>query len=279
MVQVNIVFNRIFSKNALKSLIKEDIKSNYYSMIKRYNNSYLTNYDLINAIYEKIKTNNRNEYFYKNTLLDKLLLKTHNPATSVALTEIPIAQSIADFVLINGKAVVYEIKTEFDNLDRLDSQLSNYYKAFDNICVFTAESTLNVLLKKIQNENIGVYYISKKGTLRTYRKPISDISKLDYETIFKILRKNEYEEIISKFYKLPIISQFKYFDACMTLFKMIPIDKAYAEFKRKLKQRNKINFELLSDIPEAMRGVAYFSNLTESEYIILESFLNRKIGG
>ena len=65
----------------------------------------------------------------------------------------------------------------------------------------------------------------------------------------------------------------------MTLFKMIPIDKAYEEFKRKLKQRNKINFELLSDIPEAMRGVAYFSNLTESEYIILESFLNRKIGG
>ena len=149
MTQANIVLNRIFSKNALKSLIREDVRSNYYHIIKQYNNSYKSNYELINAIYNKIKIDNKNEYFYKNILLDKLLFKAHNPETTVALTEIPIAQSIADFILINGKAVVYEIKTEFDNFDRLESQITAYFKAFDNVCVVTAESSLATLLKKI----------------------------------------------------------------------------------------------------------------------------------
>lgn len=56
--------------------------------------------------------------------------------TTTALTEIAIAKSKADFVLINGKAVVYEIKTELDNLERLsaqvdDNQISPFIEGLD----------------------------------------------------------------------------------------------------------------------------------------------------
>ena len=88
---------------------------------------------------------NRNEYYYKITLLNKLLLGIHSVNTTTALTEFPIAKSKADFVLINGKAVVYEIKTELDNLERLESQISDYYKAFDHVAVVTCiENVENV---------------------------------------------------------------------------------------------------------------------------------------
>ncbi|MBC8060944.1 MAG: sce7726 family protein, partial [Clostridiaceae bacterium] len=53
----------------------------------------------------------------------------------------------ADFILINGSAVVYEIKTELDTLDRLDSQIENYYKAFTKVCVITSESNYNKVQK------------------------------------------------------------------------------------------------------------------------------------
>ncbi len=52
----------------------------------------------------------RNEYFYKNTILNKLLLGRHSINTTTALSEMPIGKSIADFILLNGKGVVDEIK-------------------------------------------------------------------------------------------------------------------------------------------------------------------------
>ncbi|MBU5889902.1 sce7726 family protein, partial [Vibrio cholerae O1] len=77
----------------------------------------------------------RNEYFYKNTLLNKLLLGKHSLNTTTAITEIPINKSKADFILINGKAVVYEIKTGLDSFERLESQIEDYFKAFVNVYV------------------------------------------------------------------------------------------------------------------------------------------------
>lgn len=57
----------------------------------------------------------RNEYFYKNTIFNQLLVQKHDLYNTAALTELPIADSKADFVMINGKGVVYEIKTDLDN--------------------------------------------------------------------------------------------------------------------------------------------------------------------
>lgn len=79
-----------------------------------------------------MKTDYRNEYYYKNTLLNKLLIGKHSVNTTSALTEVNINKSKADFVLINGKAVVYEIKTELDNLDRLECQIMDYYTRFES---------------------------------------------------------------------------------------------------------------------------------------------------
>ena len=97
------------------------------------------------ADYSCLLYTSRNEYYYKNTLLNKLLLGIHSVNTTTALTEIPIAKSKADFVLINGKAVVYEIKTELDNFDRLENQINDYYTAFDHVAVVTCKENIQVL--------------------------------------------------------------------------------------------------------------------------------------
>ena len=133
--------NRIFTRNMLRHFIDGKIDNVYSLVVRRYtsNADQKNNRELISEIYCELKNNYRNEYFYKNTLLNKLLLGVHSVNTTTALTEVAIAKSKADFVLINGKAVVYEIKTELDNLERLSSQIDDYYKAFDHVAVVTYE--------------------------------------------------------------------------------------------------------------------------------------------
>ena len=107
----SMVLNRVFTQNTFKELLNEDIScETYMSVIRRYASHVedKNNAELISEIYSYMKKNYRNEYFYKNTLLNKLLLGVHKPTTTTALTEIPVGKSKADFILINGKAIVYE---------------------------------------------------------------------------------------------------------------------------------------------------------------------------
>ncbi|OLA77171.1 MAG: hypothetical protein BHW55_06425 [Candidatus Melainabacteria bacterium 35_41] len=279
----NLLLNRVFSKSTLISLLNSKHGSNaFYAVIQRYvdNTEDKTNRQLISEIYQKLKTNYRNEYYYKNTLLNKLLFKKHSPYKTTALTEIPVSKSKADFILINGKAVVYEIKTELDNFDRLDSQLENYYKAFDHVCIVTSEINLESLIKRIDNNNIGIYKITKRGALSVVREPIQDRSHLEHETIFKILRKYEYENILLEYYKqLPNVSQFQYYKECKRLFANIEINTAYEKFRLELKKRCKINIDYVSSIPDEIKSVVYFSSLKDGEFENLNIFLDKKYGG
>ena len=131
-------------------LCNGNIDNVFYTTIRRYliNSNDKTNKELISEIYQKLKKGYRNEYFYKNTLLNKLLFKNHDPYKTTALTEIPVGKSKADFIMINGEAIVCEIKTELDNFERLDSQLKDYYRAFDNVCVVVYKANLEKKKKK-----------------------------------------------------------------------------------------------------------------------------------
>lgn len=108
------ILNKFFSHNTFRHCYEDGNDKIYGQVIKRYvdNSAEKTNLELVSEIYSVLEDKYRNEYYYKNTLLNKLLLGIHSVNTTTALTEFPIAKSKADFVLINGKAVVYEIKTE-----------------------------------------------------------------------------------------------------------------------------------------------------------------------
>lgn len=278
------ILNQIFTRNMLRHFIEGKSDSNYTSVIKRYVYDYEAkkNVEIISEIYSELKRNYRNEYFYKNTLLNKLLLGVHSLNTTTALTEIPIARSKADFVMINGKAVVYEIKTELDNLERLGSQLDDYYKAFDHVAVITYENNVSQVEKQIEafHRPIGIYVLRKNGSIGTVKEPGKYTADLDKETIFKLLRKGEYEEILLGSYGcLPNVTQFRYYDACKELFFEVPMDDLYPLVLKQLKKRVKIEKEEFVRIPYELRFLAYFMDLKLNEYQELEGFLDQQYGG
>ncbi len=252
--------NRMFTRNMLRHFIDGKADNVYSSVVRRYTSDtdHKNNRELISEIYCELKNNYRNEYFYKNTLLNKLLLGVHSVNTTTALTELSIAKSKADFVLINGKAIVYEIKTELDNLDRLSSQIDDYYKAFDHVAVVTYEKNLQQLHKTLESidKPVGIYVLRKNGRLGAVQIPQRYIGDLDKEVIFKLLRKSEYEEIIAQRYGyLPEVTQFKYYSACKKMFLQIPIEESY------------------------LLVLTYFMDLKYDDYQKLEVFLDCEYGG
>lgn len=276
--------NRVFTRNMLSHLIDGKKDNAYASIVKRYivEPEKKKNRELISEIYMQLGDNYRNEYFYKNTLLNKLLLGVHSVNTTTAFTELPIAKSKADFLLINGKAVVYEIKTELDNLERLASQIDDYYKAFDHVTVVTYEKNiqqLQLILEDIKRP-IGIIVLKKKGNLSVIKKPERYTEGLDREVIFKILRKSEYEQILlQKYGKLPEVTQFKYYSACKELFMNIPLDESYLMVLKQLKKRMVIENKEFVNVPYELKFLAYFMELKEREYHQLQVILEQEYGG
>jgi len=222
----------------------------------------------------------RNEYYYLNTLLNKLLLKRHNINTTTALTQIYIGKSKADFILINGKAVVYEIKSELDSFDRLETQIKDYFRAFNHVCVVTSEGNYGKLASILQDTPaVGICVLTKRNTISSTLKKqmIEDNSYLEHRAIFKTLHKNEYENIIKRqFGSLPVTSQVFYYDECLSWFEEIPILEAYVETLKELKKRNRIIQSRFHEIPYELRSLMYFSAPSLKDYDGLNCFLNEK---
>lgn len=280
----NSILSRMFTQNMLKSLMYEHNDAPVLSnIVKRYEIKYDDDSkieNVISEIYHYLGSSYRNEYFYKNTLLNKLIINAHRLKTTTALTEVPIAKSKADFIMINGKAVVYEIKTELDTFERLESQIADYYKAFDHVCVVTSESQAEDLLVKFADKPVGVYALSKKNTLKRLKEPVEYRAGLSKEQIFKILNKPEYESIVKKTNGvLPEVTPVKYYCECKKILCELPTADLYSLFLKELKKRNRIDIIDFQKVPYALRFLVYFSKFKKNQLFELKEYLNQPFKG
>ncbi len=70
----------------------------------------------------------RNEYFYKNTLLNKLMIGNfYIINTTTTLAQIPVGNAKPDFILINGIPWYMKSK-QFINFDRLENPNHRIYR-------------------------------------------------------------------------------------------------------------------------------------------------------
>jgi len=275
-IKKNYLINRFFSRNTIKNLVQNKKDPVFERVSQHYKLE--NNLSTIQNIYNKLSRSYRNEYFYKNTLLNKRLLGIHSVNTTTALTEIPVGRAKPDFILINGKAVVYEIKTELDNFDRLENQINEYYKAFNHVAIVTYEKNIDMAKRKIAeiNKPIGLYILQKNVKIKTVMEPKEYNNDLDRDVIFSILRKREYESIIEKrFGFLPQVSQFDYYDVCRQLTEDIRLEQFYSDFLIELKKRNPINKELFAAVPYELKFLVYFMNFKPKDYDALAQFLQK----
>ncbi len=239
-----------------------------------------SNLDIVKKIYAGLDKHHRNEYFFKNTLFNKLVLGKYSLRTTTALREVTIHKSKADFVLMNGKAVVFEIKTSLDTLDKLDTQIQDYYRAFTHVCVLTDSTHAQKIHDKYKNTKTGIYVLKKNNKISTIQEPQKCIDYLNYKSLFSLLRKSEYIHIIEHvFGKVPEAKPVFFYDECFQLFKHIKIEEAHELVISQLKKRN-INTvqEYMQYVPRELSYAAYFSGLKSKDYELLHNYLEEKRG-
>lgn len=232
--------------------------------------------DLLSYAYSEMRKHYRNEYVYKNTIINNII-KNHSLNKSIIFNEFRVGKSIADLVFLNGTDRVYEIKTEFDSDFRLDNQILDYQKAFSKVFVVIPEVFLDKYFHELA-PTIGIMVMTKRGTVRIIREAVENKSHLDKEVMMKCLRKQEYTDIIGHFFRIPETPPVRYFKECLSLFEQIPMNDLHPLFIKTLKKRKQTGTEYLKEIvPYHLKYLLINLGYDKSHYNKLNTYLETKL--
>lgn len=275
-------YSSVFSSTSFSRLLQYDDYSFIDSKIERYDKSKIgknieTYYDYIRYIYNELRKQYRNEYIYKNTFINELLIKTYGVKDTIAINEFRVGNSIADIVLFNGSSKAFEIKTELDSDKRLSNQLDDYAKIFNECYIVTHKKLVSKYLKV--NKSIGIIELIEKPRSLTMQeiRPAIKNTNIDSETIIRSIRTNEYKNIVKQYYgKLPEMNNFNMFNICRELLKEIPSEQLSNLFIEQLKAR-KSNTSFIKMFYKELRQIGLALNMEDKRYHQLTVKLNQPI--
>ena len=273
-------YANLFSTSKFLQLLVENDYSYVLAKYRKYvveDSSIHTLVEFYRYAYRKLLKEYRNEYVYKNSIINKLLLAKYSLNTTTILNEFKIGRSIADLVLLNGTSKVFEIKTELDNLYRLESQIADYKKVFEHIYVVTHADLVEKLSKEI-DDKVGIITLTDKGALHTIREAQKDIAHLDSSVIIRSLRKQEYTNVLQSYFgEIPQTTPVKYFSICKERFHEIPVcalhDLVVIELKkRSIKEKDLFKSDTI--VPPEFKYLFWNLDFKAEYYDRFESVLN-----
>lgn len=169
--------------STLSNHLKNIIDSSFLSTMTEHNIRAIYN-DIILRYYP-------NEICIKATFIKQILMKGKSHVT---IFELPVGSSRADLCKINGTSVAYEIKTDLDNFNRLEKQINDYYKIFEEVYIICSESNIDNVISVIpQTCGIYTYKQTKSGRyiFKIFRIAEKNV-QIDTTKQLQILRKTEF---------------------------------------------------------------------------------------
>jgi hypothetical protein len=153
--------------------------------------------------------------------------------------EIRSAGSRADVVILNGTSTVYEIKSQYDSFDRLDSQLLDYKRVFDRICIVTTDAKAAFALRSTE-PSVGIIAMLHDGTLRTLREPASNKDNIDPGAVFDCMRQSEFRgAVLEAFGLVPDVPNSRLYRRARELFCSLSPAIAHDLMVSQVKKRGK----------------------------------------
>lgn len=236
--------------------------------------------DLISYSYNILEQHYRHEYIYKNKLLNDYVMRYYALDDTVLLNEFRIGQSIADAVLVNGTNKVFEIKTELDSPERLQSQLDDYYKAFTEVYLFTHFSLLDRYLR-ILPPYVGVLIYDASGTVVECRPAARYTQSLDAASMMGSLRKPEYTKMVERLVGfVPETTPVFFYRTCLEILQMLPVEEVQSSYCAILKERidDTTNTYLThGELPSYLNFSFYQSKFDKSSYLTMINNLSKNL--
>ncbi|WP_426817790.1 sce7726 family protein [Winslowiella sp. 2C04] len=254
---------KVFSKNNIENVSNGDF-SHLAKIVKAYTNNFnkvFTLADIFDFCFDILRKEYRNEYFYKNIIANKLLMGRHSLSSSTMLSEFRVGGNKADCVIINQVSTCYEIKTDFDNLNRLERQLKSYIELFDKVYVVVSDKHLQTVSTLIPVE-VGIINLTNKSTLKEIKKAEVVKRKLNISMLMHSLRIEEYKYLVKSIYGyVPQVSNTEIFSACEEL--LLNCDNALVRtnYKKTLLKTRDIDKSFLYSLPSSLKITGINSDL------------------
>lgn len=269
---------KLFTSNSLRAIASGDVSS----LEKIINNKILSSnvnttsiHDIYSSAFDFLSQNYRNEYVYKNFIARKILRSKHSLQSSVLLSEFRVGQNKADLVLLNGCSTCYEIKTEYDSLNRLEDQLQSYIQLFEKVYV-VCPSSLQIDVEAIIPHSVGIMVLTDNNTLRTIKEAISN-DIFDINLMMKSLRKEEYLDIAENIYGLKIdVPNTQVFDLCFKILNKSDKNVVNNLFLKTLKKHRKNNIEAINILPTPLTNALISFKFNKNDINNLISFFSEK---
>lgn len=271
MLNFNDIAN-IFSSRNITSVSKGDF-SLVSEVAKCYQDSFeeaFTVGSVFEFCYGLLCKNYRNEYYYKNAIANKIFVGRRSIVSSTTMfTEFRVGASKADCVIVDGLVTCYEIKTDYDNLGRLRSQITSYLKIFDKVNVVVSDKYLSSVLKVLPPE-VGVLLLSKRGGLREIRAATLVSEKIDIYVLMRSLRRGEYLGLVEALYGVtPDVSNTELFRVCEGLVLSADHEKVRREFRNVVRRSRALDKVFILSLPFSLVVAGVALDLTRKARVSL----------
>ncbi len=270
-------YSSLFSRGEVSRWFKNDFTS-LDLKISRYDALHITdNFTYISYlkhIYKVLEKFYPNEYVYKNEFINKKLLKELGEANSIVYSEFRLGKAVADLVMFNGNSKVFEIKTLLDKDSRLNNQLHQYGKLFNEVYVIASKSKVDKYLT-LDDKTGVIFFDETSGNFSVIRQSAKN-SFIDVDILMQVLHTHEYINIVEKHYGFkPSFNDFNKFEICKNLIKQIPFDSLNKFFIGLMKER-KINNEF-SKKEKHLNQIFLSLNLSNKDKQVLLANLSSNI--
>ncbi|MCU4331291.1 sce7726 family protein [Acinetobacter pittii] len=269
--------SKVFNSNILNDITKGDfsyiqeIAENFFPSQE----NELSLREIYDLSFQILSKQYPNEYVFKNFIANKIFLGKHSLNTATMLSEFHVGMNKADCVILNGKSICYEIKTDYDSLVRLEDQLNSYQQLFDEIYVVCAKKYENTILNEFP-QNVGVITLTSRNTLKILRKASQREKSLNRDLLIGSMRQNEYkllaEEIIGEKISLPNMLMFQECASIIHTYKdEEELNKKYIKI---LKKSRKNNGMFIEHLPNSLTNAAISYKFSKQELQTLIKYFN-----
>ena len=195
--------------------------------------------DVLDTAFARLVRTYPVEYVFKTCALDRLLFGRHSPRTTAFYSEFPVGNSRADLLVVNGEAHVFEIKTQYDDLSRLDAQLADYYRAFTHVTLFVSEERADEVLKTAP-ASTGVTVLSRKYSMSVARPASRHSESLDGRSLFRLFHADEYLPLLrSRGIDMSTVDRAVRYIECAEAFEGLDPEELHADVATCLKRRQR----------------------------------------
>ena len=193
--------------------------------------------EIFHLLYSFVSKNYRNDIIYKIEFLDVIEQFISDVNGSFIVNEFKFGRHRVDIAVFNGKSIAFEIKSDIDRANNIEEQFTLYPQVFDYCYLVTNEDRIEKFIDLI-SENTGIILMDDKCNFSLHRKARSN-NELSYDQLFRILRKDEYLDIVQKFFQeIPSVPNTRIFNECFDLLSEVDLNKFKQEFLKKIKSRN-----------------------------------------